>query len=95
MIDESDPAVRAMRARFGEISARNQANVAHTMAGYQQGEAANKAYQEEVARREAEMLAPPPEPEPKNPWLERKRPAQADPDGSETGYYSGSFMERR
>jgi hypothetical protein len=95
MIDESDPAVRAVRARFGEISARNQANVAYTVAGYQQVEAANKAYQEEVARREAEMLAPPPEPEPKNPWLERKRPAQADSDGSETGYYSGSFMERR
>jgi hypothetical protein len=95
MIDESDPAVRAMRARFGEISSRHHANVAHTMTAYQQVEAANKAYQEEVARREAEMLAPPPEPEPKNPWLERKRPVQAEPDGSETGYYSGSFMQRR
>lgn len=95
MIDESDPVVRAMRARFAEISSRHQAGVAHTVTEYQQAEAANKAYQEEVARREAEMLAPPPEPGPKNPWLERKRPAPADPDGSETGYYSGSFMERR
>jgi hypothetical protein len=95
MIDESDPMVRAMRARFGEISSRHHANVGHTVTEYQQAEAANKAYQEEVARREAEMMAPPPEPEPKNQWLERKRPAQAEPDGTETGYYSGSFMERR
>lgn len=94
MIDESDPAVRAMRARFAQISALHKTNVDRTVAEYQQGEAANKAYQEEVARREAEMLAPPPEPEPKNPWLGRKRPAPVETDGSETGYYSGSFMER-
>lgn len=99
MIDESDPAVVAMRAQFAEISARHRAGVAQSVAEYQQGEAANKAYQEEVARREAaeQATAKPPEPEQKNPWLSRRtapRPAPPD-DGEETGYYSNTWMQNR
>ncbi|MET0237046.1 MAG: hypothetical protein ABW224_20525 [Kibdelosporangium sp.] len=92
MIDESDPAVRAMRAQFAQISARHTTNVDQTVTEYQQGAAANKAYQEEVARRETEMLASPLEP--RNQWQARKRAAPAEGDGTETGYYTGSFMER-
>ncbi|RSM67400.1 hypothetical protein DMH04_49000 [Kibdelosporangium aridum] len=99
MIDESDPAVVAMRSRFAEISAQHRAGVAQSVAEYQQGEAANKAYQDEVARREADQTAAkPPEPEPKNPWLSRRtapRPAPADDDGEETGYYSNTWMQNR
>ncbi|ONI73375.1 hypothetical protein ALI144C_46580 [Actinosynnema sp. ALI-1.44] len=99
MIDESDPAVVAMRAQFAEISARHKAGVAQSVAEYQQGEAANKAYQDEVARREAEQAAAvkPPEPEAKNPWLSRRNaPNRPEPeDGDETGYYSNTWMQKR
>jgi hypothetical protein len=96
MIDESDPAVAAMRARFAEISARHRQSVTEAVAGYEQGEAENKARREEVARREAEMTAAPPAPQPKNPWLSRRaapRPAPPSEDGSETGYYSNTWMQ--
>jgi hypothetical protein len=97
VIDESDPAVAAMKAQFGEISARHKASVAQTQADYRQGEAANKAYQEEVARREAEMVGVAQPEQPRNPWLTRRaaaRPANASEDGSETGYYSNSWMKK-
>ncbi|TCO65393.1 hypothetical protein [Actinocrispum wychmicini] len=96
MIDESDPAVVAMRARFDEISTRHRQSVADTAATYEEGEERNKAYREEVARREADMLAPPTQPVPKNPWLSRRTmpPRQdASDDGSETGYYTNTWME--
>ncbi|ALG13837.1 hypothetical protein [Kibdelosporangium phytohabitans] len=99
MIDESDPAVVAMRAQFAEISARHKAGVAQSVTEFQHGDAANKAYQEEVARREAEQAAAakPPEPEQKNPWLTRRSaPSRSEPeDGDETGYYSNSWMQQR
>jgi hypothetical protein len=92
MIDESDPAVRAMRAQFDEISARHKANVTQTMAGYEQTEAANQARQEAARQEAREVPAPPPPP--KNPWLGRRsaRPSEED-DGSETGFYSNSWMQ--
>jgi hypothetical protein len=96
VIDESDPAVLAMKARFEQISARHRQSVADTVAGYEQGEERNKAYRDEVARREAEMMMPPPQPQPSNPWLSRRtapRPAAASEDGSETGYYSNTWMQ--
>lgn len=91
MIDESDPAVRAMRAQFDEISARHKANVTQTMAGYEQTEAENQA-RAQAARQEAQEAPPPP---PKNPWLGRRpaRPAEEEDDGSETGYYSNTWMQ--
>jgi hypothetical protein len=97
MIDESDPAVVAMKAQFEEISARHRQSVTATMADYEKREAENKAQQDEVVRREAELLAAPvPEP-PRNPWLSRRNsPRQAPPpsdDGSETGYYSNTWMQ--
>jgi hypothetical protein len=67
------------------------------VADYRQGEAATKAYQEEVARREAEMVAGPQPAQPGNPWLTRRgatRRANASEDGSETGYYSNSWMKK-
>nr|WP_042198951.1 hypothetical protein [Kibdelosporangium sp. MJ126-NF4]CEL23640.1 hypothetical protein [Kibdelosporangium sp. MJ126-NF4]CTQ93176.1 hypothetical protein [Kibdelosporangium sp. MJ126-NF4] len=104
MIDESDPAVVAMRAQFAEISARHRAGVAQSVAEHEQGAAANKAYQEEVARREAEaeQAAPPSEPEQKNPWLTRRtstrKPGPDDDNGDngdDTGYYSNTWMQNR
>jgi hypothetical protein len=95
MIDESDPVVAGMKARFEEISARHRQNVTETMADYEKGEERNQAAREEVARREAEMMAPPPPLAPRNPWLTRRtaRPAAASEDGSETGYYSNNWMQ--
>ncbi|CAM3990648.1 hypothetical protein KIPE111705_34940 [Kibdelosporangium persicum] len=98
MIDESDPAVMATRAQFAEISARHRAGVAQSLAEYQQVEAANKAYRDEVARREAEQAAAQrtPEPQQKNPWLSRRAaPRSEDSDGDETGYYSNTWMQNR
>jgi hypothetical protein len=95
VIDESDPVVRAMRAQFAQISTLHKSNVDKTIADYHQAEAADRAHQEQIARQEAEMPTPPPDQEPENPWLTRKRTTPTEPDGTETGYYSGSFMERR
>jgi hypothetical protein len=99
MIDESDPAVVAMKAQFEEISARHRESVTSTMADYEKREAENKARQDEVVRREADMLAAPPPPvePPKNPWLTRRnspRPARPpSDDGSDTGYYTNTWMQ--
>jgi L-amino acid N-acyltransferase YncA len=97
MIDETDPTVKAMRAQFEEISARHKASIAQTAAEYEKGEAANKAYQEEVARKEAQMIAQPPPAQPANQWLTRRtapRPVNASEDASETGYYSNTWMKK-
>jgi hypothetical protein len=98
MIDESDPVVRAMKAQFDAITATHQQSVTDTAARYEQGEEQNRAYQDELARREQEMLAGPLPEEPKNPWLTRRtmpprpRPDASD-DGTETGYYSNTWMQ--
>ena len=97
MIDESDPAVVSMRAQFDEISTRHRQSVADTAAAYEEGEERNRAYREEVARKEAEMLAAPTGPVVKNPWLSRRtmpsRQNPPDDDGSETGYYTNTWMQ--
>ncbi|MEV4317561.1 hypothetical protein [Actinocrispum sp. NPDC049592] len=97
MIDESDPAVVAMKAEFEQITTRHRQGITEAMAQYETREAENKARQEETARRQAAAATPPPPPPPKNPWLSRRnsppppKPSDED-DGTDTGYYQNTWM---
>ena len=98
MIDESDPAVVAMKAEFEQITTRHRQGITEAMAQYEKREADNKARQEETVRRQAEQAAAtPPPPPPKNPWLSRRnsppppKPSDED-DGTDTGYYQNTWM---
>ncbi|MGW5053239.1 hypothetical protein [Actinokineospora sp. NPDC004072] len=80
VLDESDPAVRAARARFAAISADFGDRL----------DAAKKVCREKLA--EAQRPLPPPPPPPPPPPVRRRRPQPDDP--SDTGFFEVSWMTK-
>jgi hypothetical protein len=94
VFEHTDPAIRAIRAPFEEISATLGTRIDDATAEFDQKIAAQERYAAEVAEREAALRAqhaatPPPVPKRPAP----KRPEPNDP--SETGFYTATWMRNK
>ncbi|SDD48120.1 hypothetical protein [Actinokineospora iranica] len=91
MIDETDPAIRAVRAPFQAISAGLGDRFEATAAAYREKIAEHERYVAERTAREARLRAEPVPERPKRPTRPRREPD----DPSETGFYTVTWMTKR